>query len=89
MKSSVLEKQTNLRPTDFLIRNYNHTLSRFKADQFGVTQSSRGRKKARVQLDPLNEEDEWGRRGRSNKTVNGRSHFFNDKIGQTTACKLS
>lgn len=89
VKSSVLEKRTNLRPTDFLICNYKHTLSRFKADQFGVAQSSRGRKKRHAQSDDLNAEDEWGPHGRPNANADGRTCFFNKKISQTNAYKLS
>ncbi|CAF4459182.1 unnamed protein product, partial [Didymodactylos carnosus] len=51
---SILEHYTILRPYDFIMRTYNHTRSCFKGDKFGVTQSSRGRKKPRVKLDDLN-----------------------------------
>ena len=88
-KSSILENRTNLRPTDFLIRMYNHTLSHFKADQFDVTQSSRGRKKKGGQSDDLNAEDKWGRPGRNNGKTNRRIGHFNDKISGSNACKLA
>ncbi|CAF1541941.1 unnamed protein product, partial [Didymodactylos carnosus] len=59
------------------------------SDKFGIAQSSCDREKPRVKLDDLNVKDEWQRRARSN-TTNGKSRFyFNDKLSQTNACKLS
>ncbi len=89
IKLSILEHSTNLRPTDFLTRTYKHTRSRFKADQFGVAQSSHGRKKTQVKSDDLNVRDEWRRRGRPNKKIDRHSFYFNDAVSQTTACTIS
>jgi hypothetical protein len=89
IKSSVLEHNTNNRPSDFLLKNYNHILSRFKGDYFGVSQSSHGRKKTRGKVNDLNMKDEWRRRGRSNRKTNGRGYHFSEKVIETVACKLS
>ncbi|CAF1194000.1 unnamed protein product [Didymodactylos carnosus] len=89
VKSSVLEYKINLRPADFLMRTYSHTLSRMKGDKFGVAQSSRGRKKALSKADDLNAKETWWRRVQS-KTKNGRrAYYFSNKVSQTNACKLS
>lgn len=88
MKLSVLENHTNLRPTDFLMRNHKHTFSRFKADQFDVAHSSHGRKRKGVQPHDLNVKDEWQRRAPSNAKTK-RTYHFNDKISQTVACQLA
>ncbi|CAF4521865.1 unnamed protein product [Didymodactylos carnosus] len=89
VKSSVLGQKINLRPTDFLMQTYSHTLSRMKGDKFGVAQSSRGRKKALSKADDLNAKETW-RRCVQSKTKNGRrGYYFSDEVSQTNACKLS
>ena len=89
VKASVLEKATKLRPTDFLMRNYKHTISRFKGDKFGVAQSSHGRKKAQGEVHDLNVKEPWQRRPKQKTKDNRRAHHFNEKVSQTTACKIS
>ena len=54
VKSSILENHTNLRPTDFLMRNHKHIFSRFKADRFNVAHSSHQRKRKQIKLHDLN-----------------------------------
>lgn len=88
VKLSVLENHTNLRPTDFLIRNQKHILSRYKADLFNVAHSSHGRKRKEVQSHDLNAKETWRRRAPSN-TKGKRTYYFSDKISQTTACQLT
>ena len=89
VKHSVLKRTTNLRPTDFLTHMYKHTLSRYKGDLFGVSQSSHGRQKVRDAADDLNVEDKWQRRGRSTTKRNRRACYFTDNLSRTNACRLS
>ncbi|CAF2115689.1 unnamed protein product [Rotaria magnacalcarata] len=88
VKLSVLENHTNLRPTDFLMRNHKHTFSRFKADQFDVPHSSHGRKKKGAKAHDLNVKDAWRRRAPSNAKAK-RAYHFSDIISQTAACQLA
>ena len=89
MKLSVLGKKTDHRPNEFLMKYYNHMCSRFKGDQFGIAQSSRGRKKAQDKVDDLNVADEWSRRAQTDTKNNRDGHFFSDKVAQTNASKLA
>ena len=89
VKSSVLRNKATNRPTEFLTLYYNHTLSRFKGDKFGVTQSSRTRRKAQNKSVDLNAKDEWRRRARPNTKNKRGGHYFSDHISQTNARKLT
>ncbi len=71
------------------MKYYNHMCSRFKGDEFGIAQSSRGRKKAQDKVDDLNVADEWGRRAQTDTKNKRGGHFFNDKVSRTNAYKLS
>ncbi|CAF0860081.1 unnamed protein product [Didymodactylos carnosus] len=66
IKEVVLQKKTRLRPTDFVTKVYQSTAARFKAGQFGVTQSAQPRK-SRKPVDVLILET-WRKRGRKSHT---------------------
>ncbi|CAF3209067.1 unnamed protein product [Rotaria sp. Silwood2] len=89
IKESVLMKKTRLKPDDFLLKVYRHTVSRLKANNFDVTQSSRCRKMVRGKSHSLNVKEPWSRKGRSKTKANRRAHYFDPSITQTTACKLT
>ncbi|UJR13094.1 hypothetical protein I4U23_000118 [Adineta vaga] len=59
------------------------------SDQFGVAQSSHGRKKKEKQADDLNVNDEWQRRAQANTKDNMRQHHFNQKVKKSAAGKLA
>ncbi|CAF4095238.1 unnamed protein product [Rotaria sordida] len=85
---NLVMKKTRLKPGDFLLKVYLHTVSRLKANDFDVTQSSRCRKVVQDEPDTLNAKENWRGKGRSKTKANRRRHYFDDSIAQTTACKL-
>ena len=89
VKQSVLQKRTRLRPLTFLMEMYFHTLARFKAEKYGITQHSRKRKSKDDKEHFLNEEDVWSRRSRSQSVGSRRSVYMNDSTGETQAYKIS
>ena len=73
---------------NFLLEMYLHTQARFKAEQYGIAQSSSRRKTKNANEHPLNIEEVWGRRSRSNPSPR-KSYYFGKTVSQTKAYKLS
>ncbi|CAF4373334.1 unnamed protein product, partial [Didymodactylos carnosus] len=82
IKEVVLQKKTRPRPADFVTKVYQSTVARFKAGQFGVTQSAQPRKP----LDVLIPET-WRKRGRKLHTRG--IYFRRIKRSQITIRKTS
>ncbi|CAF4153886.1 unnamed protein product, partial [Adineta steineri] len=89
IKLSILENRTTHRPTEFLMPMHKHILSRMKGDQFSVAQTSHGRKKKRDKMDDLNVKDVWKCRPQTNSKTNKHGAYFNEKVSEMVACKIS
>ncbi|CAF4028148.1 unnamed protein product, partial [Adineta steineri] len=83
------ENRTTSRPTEFLMPVHKHILARMKGDQFSVAQTSHGRKKKRDKMDDLNVKDMWKCRPQTNSKTNKHGAYFNEKVSEMVACKIS
>ncbi len=88
VKESVLNKKTRLRPGDFLYKMYLHTVSRLKAEKFGITQFSHRQQKEPNVADYLNLREEWCRKRRG-KGKSGRTRYLKEEINKTAAGQLA
>jgi hypothetical protein len=67
---------------------YLHTVSRLKADKFGITQFSHKRKKEPSAADCLTLEEKWCRKHRA-KGKSGRTRYLKEEIKRTAAGQLA
>ena len=82
-------KEVRLRPAEFWMKLYQHTVARCKANRFGITQSSCGRKPLRDGQHSLNVKEIWKRKGRSQTKSGRRECYFDFSIAQVAAYQLS
>lgn len=89
LKHSILQKRTNLRPADFLLKLYDTIVARIKAGEYGIQQNrskKRGRRK-NIQVDTTCEIEQWKRQGSTRGT------FFRQIISVITStdirCRLN
>lgn len=86
LKNSILRRQTNLRPAEFLLKFYETTKARLKAKEHNIGQSgSRKRKRStKTQVDPTALTEKWKRKG--TKTTS-RGIYFNKFIEPALTAK--
>ncbi|CAF4396090.1 unnamed protein product [Didymodactylos carnosus] len=81
MKRSIFKGKTHVRPSDVITDLYRSVQAQFKASKFSVTQSSKGRKRKKKNM---NVEEKWGKKTVGQKR---RSIYFNiiDKFASKRA----
>lgn len=70
LKYSICKRKKTVRPGSFIVELYRSIKVQFKANEFSVTQSSKGRKRKKKKV---NVEEKWGKKTTENK---GRTVYF-------------